>query len=251
MTNLCPNILLIQIRKDPEALRPERNSFVELSGLTDEHFQTLDVYRKSFFDPQLIDSYDAMIIGGMSDDSSDTIELPEDQFPFLPSLNDLIAYAIKVKKPSLLSCGGFMIASMALGGKIAIDPERAELGVYPIQLTRVAKQDPLFQDFPAIFSAVSGHIKSTVELPPDCVILASSDRCPIHAFKVINTPFYAFQFHPEIRCEELENRVKTYKHKYFDHEEAYNEFINLLEDTFDANCIIGNFVNMIHQPAPF
>jgi len=249
MTKFDPNILLVQIREDPEALKPERKSFVELSGLTDEHFHTLDVYRKPFFDPQIIDSYDAMIIGGMSDDPSDTLELSEDQFPFMASLNALIGYAIQIRKPSLLSCGGFMIASAALGGEIAIVPEYNELGVYDIHLTREGKHDILFRDYPASFPAVSGHIKSTIRLPRDCVLLASSDRCPIHAFKAINAPFYAFQFHPEIRCEELEDRVRTYKHKYFDDDAAYEKFISLLEDTSDANLIIRSFVNLINQLA--
>lgn len=240
-----PHILLIQIRKDPTALLSEKEGFVRLSGLTHLHFDTLDVYREPNFHPTIISQYDAIIIGGMSDDPDDAIELDVTQFPFIPALKDLIQHAIQYQIPSLLSCGGFMIASLALGGTVSKDPLREELGVYPITLTAEAQNDPLFQYIPATFSAVSGHKKSTVSLPPDCVLLASSERCPIHAFKISDAPFYAFQFHPEISCDMLEARVGNYKDKYFDSEQAYQEFIRLLEDTSDANKIIAEFVKMI------
>ena len=96
-------ILLIQIRKEQSMLAPERRSFVSLSGLGDKHFTTFDVFRQPVFSPQVIDPYDAIIIGGLSDDPSDTVEMPPQVFPFIESLQALMLYAIQVKKPSLLS----------------------------------------------------------------------------------------------------------------------------------------------------
>lgn len=228
-------------------LGPERRSFVALSGLRDEQFVELDVFRRTTFPPQVIDPYDGLVIGGLSDDPSDSIEMSPDIFPFIESLQGLMLYAIKTRKPSLLSCGGFMVASVALGGAIVLDPARAELGVYDIHLTEAARRDPLFWDYPASIKAVSGHQKSTVDTPEGCELLAYSEGCPIHAFKARGAPFYAFQFHPEIRCEELYARVALYKDKYFDAEEDFDRFVSLMADTSDANRIVRRFVELVAE----
>jgi len=238
-------LLLIQIRKDPDMLPAERRGFVELSGLEDAQFDVLDVFRRPVFPPSLIDPYDGIVIGGLSDDPGDSVTLPPEAFPFITSLHALIRYTVQVKKPALLSCGGFMIASEVLGGRIILDANRNELGVYEIRLTEAGQEDPLFFDFPSQFKAVSGHIKSTEYVPPGCLLLASTERCPIHAFRVKNAPFYAFQFHPEIRCEVLQARVERYKEKYFASEEEYQAFIALMDDTAWANRIVRRFVELV------
>lgn len=240
-------ILLIQIRKDPDMLPIERSGFVGLSDLDDRQFTTLDVFRQPDFGPEIMDGYDAIFTGGLSDDPNDSVDFPLDTFPFINNLKNLLCQAAIRKKPALLSCGGFTIASQALGGKVAIDHDRKELGVYSIYLTSAGKKDPLFAGFPDAFEAVSGHIKSTVETPPGCILLASSKRCPVHAFRVKDAPFYAFQFHPEIRCEALRERVERYKTKYFDSEEEYLQFIALMHDTSIANSIVRRFVELVAQ----
>ena len=242
-------ILLVQIRKDPSMLAAERRGFVQLSGLEDDQFTLLDVFRQTTFPPSILDDYDAMIIGGLSDDPSDQIGISPEVFPFIESLHALIRYAIQIRKPALLSCGGFMIASVTLGGKVVLDKKRAELGVYDLLLTQEAQSDPLFKNFPNHFKAVSGHQKSTLFTPPNCILLASTDRCPIHAFRVRGAPFYAFQFHPEISCEELEARVEGYKDKYFPSDQEYQDFIALMDDTSLANSIVSRFVELVEEHA--
>lgn len=238
-------ILLVQVRKDPALIAAERNGFVEFSGLRDAQFTTLDVYRTPRFSPNLILEFDALMIGGLSDDHSDLVELPAHFNPFIDNLYDLMRLAIDKKIPSLLSCGGFMLASMMLGAKVVIDPDQAELGVYPISLTHEAKNDILFREFPDTFDAVSGHIKSTIDLPNICTHLAYSKRCKVHGFRVKGAPFYAFQFHPEVKCEDLKDRIEAYKDKYFNTEAAYKAFIDLMNDTSVANHIVARFINLV------
>lgn len=228
-------------------IAPERAGFVGLSGLEERQFTTLDVFRQPQFSPSMLDDYDALLIGGLSDDPSDSVELPRGRFPFIDNLQAMIRYAIQVKKPSLLSCGGFMVASEVLGASIIIDPGRAELGVYSIHLTEAARRDSLFIGFPPSFKAVSGHIKSTFDTPPGCLLLASSERCPVHAFKAKKAPFYAFQFHPEIRCEQLQARVVRYRDKYFKSNTEYERFIALMDDTSWANRIVRRFVDLVAE----
>lgn len=238
-------ILLVQIREDMEMLPAERKEFVFFSGLREDQITTWDVFRNPDFNPGLLDSYDGLFVGGLSDDASDQLELPVVFQPFLSSLNGLMLRAINKKIPALLSCGGFMLASTLLGGKVAIDPSQAELDVVNIHLTGEAERDPLFKNFPNIFSAVSGHIKSTIHLPDRCVLLARSPRCQVHGFKVRDAPFYAFQFHPEITCDDLKARVVAYKDKYFTSDAHFHQFIQMDGDTSVANRIIGRFIDRI------
>lgn len=237
-------ILLVQIRKDEYMIPAERQGFVKYSGLKEHQFTTLDVFRNPDFPVKIIDDFDMLMIGGLSDDQSDSLELPESFSPFLGNLNNLMLRAINRKVPSLLSCGGFMLASMLLGARVVIDPDQAELEVVDISLTSFAKKDPLFRGFPSIFKAVSGHIKSTIDLPDNCIHLAFSERCQIHGFKVSGSPFYAFQFHPEINCEDLKARVRAYKDKYFQSENAYFDFISMSYDTTITNSIMKRFVEL-------
>jgi len=246
-THSSIKILLIQIRSDADLIPAEREEFVKFSGLREEQIVTLDVFRNPYFKPGIIDDFDALMIGGLSDDDSTKIKLPDSFLPFNHSLNALIFRAIDKKIPSLLSCGGFMLASMILGAEVIIDPDKEEMGVYDIYLTAPARKDGLLGTLPPVFKAVSGHIKSTINLPESCIHMAFSDRCPIHGFKITNAPFYAFQFHPEITCPDLQSRVEAYKQKYFKSEEGYRNFINLSESTAIANSIIGKFVTNVVQ----
>jgi len=242
-------ILLVQIRRDADTLPPERAEFVHFSELKEEKVYTLDVFKNPAFPVSMIDDYDALMIGGLSDDLSNDIMLPDFFEPFLANLHHLMLHAIEKKIPSLLSCGGFMLASSMLGASVVIDPDQSEMGLCQITLTDAGKSDVLFQSFPPTFQAVSGHIKSTNDLPRECVHLASSERCFVHGFKVADAPFYAFQFHPEITCADLVTRVESYKDKYFATEQDYQTFIKTRGSTAIANSIITRFVRLVAQGA--
>ncbi|MDH3650232.1 MAG: hypothetical protein OEQ53_11145 [Saprospiraceae bacterium] len=238
-------ILLVQIRTDAHVLAVERRAFVDFSGLKEDQITTLDVFKYPDFPASLVEDYDALMMGGLSDDASDRIALPHSFHPIIDNLNGLMQQSIERQIPSLLSCGGFMLASLMLGARVIIDPDQAELGMYQINLTEQAKTDVLLGSLPPMFKAVSGHNKSTVELPPNCIHLAYSERCQVHGFKVAGAPFYAFQFHPEITCSDLEARLEAYKDKYFATEEGYQAFINMCDSTEVANSIITRFVALV------
>ena len=235
-------ILLIQIRQEPDALQAELEGFVNFSGLQADQFTSLDVFREPDFNPGILDRFDGFMIGGLSDDPSDSTEIPLSFLPWIHHLFDLMQYGISQRKPALLSCGGFMLASQMLGAPVVIDADQQEMGVYDIYLTEEARKDLLFQTCPASFKAVSGHLKTTDALPDGCLHLAYSERCRIHGFKVKNAPFYAFQFHPEIHCAALRARVEPYRDKYFPDEAAYRHFLDLMADTTIANLIVEQFI---------
>ena len=89
-----------------------------------------------------------------------------------------------------------------------------------IRLTAAAAQDPLLHDVPDGFWAVSGHKERAIELPETAILLAYTDRCPYHAFRMAGKPFYGFQFHPEIDPIDLVARITRYQQRYLDSEAA-------------------------------
>ncbi|HEY9616639.1 MAG TPA: type 1 glutamine amidotransferase, partial [Microcoleaceae cyanobacterium] len=187
-------ILLMQIRDDEATRLEEFDEFVRYSDLTPEQFTVLDVFKTPDFAPEYIHGYDALFVGG----SSDASVIQPEIYGFVESAKQLLAYCLQQRIPVFASCFGFQAAVEALGGKVILDKANMEMGTYPLWLTEAAATDLLFHDVPNGFWAVSGHKERAVSLPEGAILLAYSDRCPYHAFKMADQPFYGFQFHPEL-----------------------------------------------------
>ncbi len=238
-------ILLFHMRKDPQICRPEYENFMEHCGLPPDQLTGINLHEQPILNPTILDDYDAFLVGGYSDDPDNRLDLDLISYPFINTFDTLLQHAIKTKKPGLLSCGGFMMASSLLGGTLTLDPTLSEMDILNIQLSDNALDDPLLVGFPKTMAIVSGHLKSTLTLPPNTTLLASSEHCPIHAFKVNETPLYAFQGHPEITADQLKERVGPYRHKYFDSEDEFKKFISTTTATPYANGILAAFVAMV------
>ena len=70
--------------------------------------------------------------------------------------------------------------------------------------------DPIFRDVPVAFAAYGGHKEAMTRLPDHCVRLATSDACPVQAFRV-GRHVYATQFHPELDLVGVCTRIDVYK----------------------------------------
>ena len=82
------------------------------------------------------------------------------------------------------------------------------------------RRDPLLGGLPASFEAFTGHKEAISRLPGHAVLLATSARCPVQAFRV-GANAYATQFHPELDVAGLRTRIEVYKHAgYFDPDQA-------------------------------
>ena len=77
-------------------------------------------------------------------------------------------------------------------------------------VTEEGQNDPLLEGLPKKFRALAGHKEACDETPPGAVLLASSDTCPVHMFRLKNN-VYATQFHPEADAEAFIVRINTYK----------------------------------------
>lgn len=234
-------ILLMQIRDDQITRTEELAEFVRYSRLQPEQFTVLDVFATPEFAPSCLDGYDALFVGG----SSDASVTQPDRYPFVESAKRLLVFCLQAEIPVFASCFGFQAAVEALGGKVIVDKDKMEMGTYPLWLTEAAVTDPLFHDIPNGFWAVSGHKERAITMPEGAILLAFSDLCPYHAFKMVGKPFYGFQFHPEVNPPDLAARIKRYQDRYLSNESLLDNILSNLQDTAIANQLIEKFVDRI------
>ncbi len=231
-------VLLVQVREDPETLQEEYLQFVSCSGLLPEQIHSFDLFKTPQFNAGILNGYDALFIGGSSDAS---VTQPE-RYPFIYSLCELLIFCRKNQFPVFASCFGFQAAVVAFGGQVIVDRDRQELGTFEIQLSEEARQDILLGDLPDRIWAVVGHQERALYLPFGTTILASTPLCEYHAFRFTGSPFYAFQFHPEMAETDLMVRLRRYKARYLDDHEALAKIEEQLQATPEANSLIRKFL---------
>jgi GMP synthase (glutamine-hydrolysing) len=211
------------------------------SQLDAEQFAVLNTFKTPAFEVTCIKGYDALLVGGSSDAS---VTQPE-RYPFVKDAKRLLLYCLEKSIPVFASCFGFQAAVEALGGRVMVDAATMEMGTYLLHLTEAAATDVLFHDVPERFWAVSGHKERALSLPEGAVLLAYSERCPYHAFRMAGKPFYGFQFHPEVDAADLTTRITRYQNRYLESAEALAQILQGLQETPIANQLIGKFVDRI------
>jgi GMP synthase (glutamine-hydrolysing) len=133
----------------------------------------------------------------------------------------------------------------ALGGCCVNDLPNAEVGTIALTLTEAGYNDPLFGELPPVFAAQAGHEDRVIELPRDAVLLASSPRVAEQAFRFVGRPIYCTQFHPELdRATMLERLVAYPEYVARIARVSYDDFIQNLRETPDANSLLRRFVTM-------
>lgn len=234
-------ILLIQARHDNVTILEELKEFARFSRLGERQFDLFNVFRTPFFDPDVVDQYDAVFIGGSSDAS---VCQPEN-YPFVKDCGRLLAYCIDQEIPVFASCFGFQIVTVACGGKVITDTAQQEMGIFPVHLTPEADHDPLLHDLPNPFWVVSGHKDRAVQLPTGFTNLAFSELCPFHLLRIDGKPFYGTQFHPEMNHEDFVSRITRYRDRYDLEEDDIAHISISHHDTPESNALIGHFIDRI------
>ncbi|WP_158542438.1 type 1 glutamine amidotransferase [Lujinxingia litoralis] len=231
MSNAPLRILLLQARTadDPMALH-ELDAFASQCGLGREDFGTFNIATAPAADLSL-NGFDAVMIGGAG-----AFSLVQGGFDwhqdFLSLTRDIAASGM----PMFASCFGFQALVQALGGRLANDEARAELGTFAITLTDEGQHDPLFGQLPRVFDAQLGHNDSAITLPDELVHLAASERCPYQAVRFRGTPVIATQFHPELGREGNLDRFRNYLTNYKPPGQTFEEAMAYAE--------------RIHRPSP-
>jgi GMP synthase (glutamine-hydrolysing) len=175
---------------------------------------------------------DVVLLGGSGHYSAAS------ESPWLERSLDALRDLHRLAKPTFASCWGFQAMAWAMGGRCIHDPEFAELGTIELQLTEAGRADPLFGSLPPEFDGQAGHQDYVVDLPDDAVHLASSAKVRNQAFQFAGKPIYCTQFHPELDCAAMLERVVAYP-------EYVERIAGMTVDEFKASCRVTPEANQL------
>ncbi len=233
-------VLLLQIRDEPAVRIEEHESFCDYSGLQPGQIEILNAFDTPKFGPEVLDGFDALIVGGASEASV----LEPENYPFVLPCQDLLLECIDRDLPVFASCFGFQLAVLALGGEITRDERDFEMGTLPIRLTAAAAEDPLFRDVPDGFLAVAVHREKAIACPPGCEELAYTEAC-CHSFRVRGKRFWSFQFHPEVDRARLVERLTVFKGHYTEGDEHLEQVLSSAQETPASNDLVRKFIDRV------
>jgi GMP synthase (glutamine-hydrolysing) len=208
--------LLLTTRVEDETAASEYELFASLTGLSHERLahHRLDIAPlPSTFD---LADYSGVFLAGSPFTSTDPpASKPPVQLRVERELDELLDDIAAHDVPFFGACYG--IGTLGRHAGAVIDRTYGERSsAAPIRLTDEGAADPVFGVLPARFDAFVGHKEAIAVLPPDAVLLATGDACPVQAFR-IGRNRYATQFHPELTVDAMVARVRTYStHGYFD-----------------------------------
>lgn len=131
------------------------------------------------------------------------------RFPTRSEELRLLAEAVAAGVPVLGVClGAQMLAEALPGGRAVPGDAGSEIGWAPVRFLPAAADDRLFAGLPDELVVLHWH-GDTVVLPPDAVLLASTDRYPNQAFRVGECA-WGVQFHVEV----TEAAVKAFVERF-------------------------------------
>ena len=96
--------------------------------------------------------------------------------------------------PILGICAGHQYMARFFGGEC----EEAKIPEYGKVEIEVVERDVLFVNVPEKMIVWESHNDEVIRMPPDFVLLASSENCTVQAMRHKRRPLFGVQFHPEV-----------------------------------------------------
>ncbi|RMG18206.1 MAG: glutamine-hydrolyzing GMP synthase [Bacteroidetes bacterium] len=111
-----------------------------------------------------------------------------------PGAPDCELEAIIGQVPVLAVCYGAQLLARRQGGRVA-SSEKREYGRANL---RIKGHSPLFQGLDVPSQVWMSHADTIMQLPPDYVLIGSTESVEVAAFQHQSLPVYGLQFHPEV-----------------------------------------------------
>lgn len=233
------SFLLVQIRDPSDTIREhEVACFADAAGVSLNALRVHDLLTEEIR-PSTLADVECLFVGGSGDYSATA------NAPWMESAMRSLAVVHDSGIPTFASCWGHQAMARAMGGEVEHRPQTAEVGSIDMTLTPAGRADPVFAELGRTFVAQVGHEDTVTRLPEGATLLASSSRCPVHAYRFDTAPVYCTQFHPELSRADLIRRLDAYP-KYV---EAISglpmaEFKRKLRDTPQTGELISRFVSL-------
>jgi len=144
-----------------------------------------------------VDAFDAWLIMGGPMNVDET-----NKYSFLEAELKLLSKLIAADRPLMGICLGAQLIARSAGAKVYAQRPK-EIGLYDVELTPAANDDPLFQLCNNPQEAFQWH-GDTFDLPAGAVHLARSERYENQAFR-LGWRVYGLQFHLECTIEIVSN----------------------------------------------
>jgi GMP synthase (glutamine-hydrolysing) len=232
--------LLLQVRNPDDPMRgQEVGCFARALETTREKIGVFDLLSASLSENDL-EKIDVVVLGGSGHYSV------TENAPWLDRALDSLRVVYDARKPTFASCWGFQAMARALGGKVIKDLDRAEIGTHDVFLTDAGMADPVFGALGQKFRGQMGHEDHVVELPPGATRLAYSERVEFQAYRIDDRPIYCTQFHPELNCENLMERIQIYP-EYIERIAGLpvESFVDMIEETPETELLLKRFVQTV------
>lgn len=140
--------------------------------------------------PQDLSGHDGLLVlGGEMSCRDDEVA------PWLPAVRELIRTAAKGATPTLGICLGHQLATVALGGEVAVNPRGRTVGIRTVEGSQALSEDEVFA------AATGGPVAQwnndiVTRLPEGAVALADNERGDLLLARLAPT-IWGVQGHPE------------------------------------------------------
>lgn len=230
------SVLYVCVRPERRAADAEHRSFSRDLGLGNLH--RIDLLHASLESAEW-EQYDGFVIGGSPFNVTDD-DKAEAQLAVEHDLERIAARALAGEAAALFTCYGIGVVTRMLGGEVTLrHPERVQAAA--IRLTPEGAADPLFGPSAPRLSVFTAHKESTAETPPDAVLLATNEACPVQAYRA-GERLYATQFHPEASPQDFADRMAVYRASgYFDPQEYEATRQQVLSASVQGADLLGRF----------